>query len=269
LNKTDIEYGDYAFNPYSGCYHGCKYCFARGFAQRFEGGGLSSGGFVLPPLDAEVKGLHVLDAPEYRRTKAGQIVKATYPYGFEPTLYRYRMNEPYQENRKHGIVLVAYDGDLFGEWVPDEWIQQVFAACERAPWNTYMFLTKNFLHASKYKYHDNWWIGATFTDGSLHALNGDPWSVDGINRANLFLSIEPLLSQIKDLRYYLYAFKWVIVGAETGNRKGKVIPKREWVERIVTDCRAAGVPVFMKDSLRELMGVDFIQEWPEGRKGEV
>jgi protein gp37 len=33
--------------------------------------------------------------------------------------------------------------DLFGEWVPDEWIKEVFRACEEAPQHRYLFLTKN------------------------------------------------------------------------------------------------------------------------------
>jgi protein gp37 len=33
--------------------------------------------------------------------------------------------------------------DLFGEWVPDEWIEEVFKACAAAPRHRYMFLTKN------------------------------------------------------------------------------------------------------------------------------
>ena len=28
----------------------------------------------------------------------------------------------------------------------------------------------------------------------------------------------------------LHCFDWVIIGAETGNRKGKVVPKKEWID---------------------------------------
>lgn len=47
-----------------------------------------------------------------------------------------------------------------------------------------------------------------------------------------------------------------------GNRKGKVGPQRAWVEHIAQTCKASGIPLFMKDSLRELMGDDFRQEFP-------
>jgi len=38
---------------------------------------------------------------------------------------------------------------------------------------------------------------------------------------------------------------WVIVGAETGNRVGKIVPQREWMDTFLNLCR----PVFMKDGL--------------------
>ena len=49
-------------------------------------------------------------------------------------------------------------------------------------------------------------------------------------------------------------------------RKNKVIPKNEWIDNIVNICRERKVPVFMKESLRDLMGNDFIQELPEELK---
>ena len=57
-------------------------------------------------------------------------------------------------------------------------------------------------------------------------------------------------------------WEWVVIGAETGNSKHKTVPKREWVEEIVEVCKESGTPVFMKDSLRGLMGADFKQEFP-------
>ena len=61
---------------------------------------------------------------------------------------------------------------------------------------------------------------------------------------------------------YAGAIEWVIVGAETGNRKGKVIPKREWIKKIMDACDKYYVPLFMKESLRGIMGDDFRQELP-------
>ena len=44
--------------------------------------------------------------------------------------------------------------------------------------------------------------------------------------------------------------QWVILGAETGNRRDKVVPRREWVDQIAAFCAENEIPVFYKDNLR-------------------
>ena len=39
MNKTKIDWCDSTWNPVTGCLHGCKYCYARGIANRFGGKG--------------------------------------------------------------------------------------------------------------------------------------------------------------------------------------------------------------------------------------
>jgi hypothetical protein len=55
---------------------------------------------------------------------------------------------------------------------------------------------------------------------------------------------------------------WIVIGAETGNRKGRVIPKREWIEAIVNECRKNNIPVFLKNNLAPVWGDSLIQEYP-------
>lgn len=102
---------------------------------------------------------------------------------------------------------------------------------------------------------------------------------------NKFLSIEPIscdITEVEDernpgeklLEKFIYGedrpfhtdgiFKWVIVGAETGTRKDKVVPRKDWIDKLAALCDRAGVPIFMKDSLRGIMGADFRQEFPWG-----
>lgn len=54
---------------------------------------------------------------------------------------------------------------------------------------------------------------------------------------------------------------WIIVGAETGNRKNKVRPEKDWLGGIVNGCAEHNIPLFMKESLCGLMGNDFRQEF--------
>lgn len=77
--------------------------------------------------------------------------------------------------------------------------------------------------------------------------------------ANTFLSVEPILVDITKYHAWESIYRgmyadWVIVGAETGNRKNKVIPQKEWIDSIVADCADYGIPVFMKDSLIPVVG---------------
>ena len=58
---------------------------------------------------------------------------------------------------------------------------------------------------------------------------------------------------------------WVIVGAETGNRKGKVIPKKAWIDNLANECAKQGIPLFMKDSLIPIIGENNMKrEFPAG-----
>ena len=85
-------------------------------------------------------------------------------------------------------------------------------------------------------------------------LTDDLPDLSWVDEYTFFLSIEPILEPIQ-----LYVRPdWLIIGAETGNRKGKVIPERKWIEELV----ATGLPIFMKDSLIPIWGEDLIRQWP-------
>jgi len=62
-----------------------------------------------------------------------------------------------------------------------------------------------------------------------------------------FLSLEPLLEDIRlnPINFHYKGFiNWVIIGCESG--PGRRPCKLEWVRNIVDQCKAAGVPVFVK-----------------------
>ena len=263
--KTKIDWCDASWNPVTGCLHGCEYCYARGIAKRFgraatavcdEEGYPEYGGTTC--ADGTCHDLHY-PIEDYGRTQRA----APYPFEFDPTFHRYRLADP-QCWKKPRTIFVCSMADLFGDWVPDEWIAEVFKACEKAPQHRYLFLTKN---PARYdalidsgilpERCENMWYGTTCTDMTqpLH------WNCN----AHTFMSCEPMLAPWNPAGGRGIAKmipEWVIFGAETGNRKGRVTPRKEWVSNAVRQCRNNGCAVFMKESLRELMGKDFVQELP-------
>ena len=260
MDKTKIDWCDSTWNPVTGCLHGCQYCYARGIAKRF-GGNHDLDYFLETEENPELKEqkLHVLDAPLAKYNLEASV--APYPFYFEPTLYRYKLDE-YHKNKRSRNIFVCSMADLFGEWVPEEWIIEVFEACKKGPQHNYIFLTKNpkrYLDLDIYgklPKEDNFWYGQSVTK------IGDKYTDFNYVGYNWFLSLEPLLTPltITDMP------DWVIVGAETGRRKGKVIPKREWIEDIVNQCKERQIPVFMKSSLADIWGEPLIQEFPESLK---
>jgi len=296
-NKIEWLDGGATWNPVVGCLHHCEFCYARRIAQRFG-------------KHCTEQRIHVLNEPEYKEKLhydngyASVIASITppeieyrqspYPFGFEPTFHRYRLDEP-QRVKKPQNIFVCSMADLFGDFIPDDWIQEVFDACKKAPKHRYLFLTKN---PQRYGYINcdgqtlegckkcngcegehriltiyredeepfpELFFGASVTDyDSLYKA----W-----DSAAEWISIEPLLDDVGDECFSCDGetpagyrewkrWSWVVIGAESGNRKNKVIPKREWIESIVEKCRDWETPVFMKNSLREIWREPLIQEYP-------
>jgi protein gp37 len=224
--------------------------------------------------------LHKLEEPEETLTKKGLLKDAPYPYGFDPTFHRYRLEEP-QRIKKPQNIFVCSMADLFGEWVPDEWIKEVIDACKKAPQHRYLFLTKNYkryeiliskniLPSLQYPYY----FGVSITTNK-DAVEYRNWRLRSINNfkdnywINRYISAEPLQEETS-LQLNWVRADWVIIGAETGNRKGKIIPKKEWLKNIIWQCYSQGghqiVPVFMKDSLAGIWG-KLIREFPWEERG--
>lgn len=244
-DRSKIDWCDASWNPVSGCKHGCEYCYARSVARRF-------GCKITGDMG---NAMAILDEPYVSMDG----VKNPYPYEFLPTFHRYRLGIP-QTWKRPRTIFVCSMADLFGEWVDDEIILEVFQACREAPQHRYLFLTKNPVRyvqlGDRLPRDDNFWYGTTTTGPD------DPAFFSKVHHT--FLSIEPILERFGsggDNSSVMHT-GWTIIGAETGNRKDKVVPEKDWITDIVVACRKAGKPVFMKESLRELMAEDFIQEYP-------
>ncbi|MDI3548153.1 MAG: hypothetical protein PWR10_1805 [Halanaerobiales bacterium] len=219
MNWTTIEWTDFTWNPVVGCKHGCPYCYAKRFAERGLG--------------------------EYGKYKKGKR--------FQPRFFPGRLDEPKQRKRP-AKIFVSSMGDLFGDWVPDEWIEAVLDIVRGCPQHTFQFLTKNpdryynwFTFDMK-NIPDNIWIGAGADNATdAHTRSG---TLGFMGAKVKFLSLEPLLENVVEYVEW-ESLDWVIVGAQTG--PGAKKPKKEWVENIISYCRAYDIPVFLKDNL----------EWPE------
>lgn len=249
MEKTKIEWTDSTWNPVTGCCHKCPYCYARNIARRFSGGGVLKYGARA-----------VLNDPVIIDGK-----RAAYPYGFKPTFHRYRLKE-YRESKGRNIFVCSM-ADLFGAWVPDCWIQEVFDECLAAPQHNYIFLTKNparyiqLAKAGKLPQYNNFWYGSSVTGPH------DEYSWFD-EKYHWFLSVEPLLENLGEMSETALKPEWIIIGAETGRRAGKVVPALEWIESIVNQCRKYKIPVFMKDSLVDIWPHSLICEYPEELRKE-
>lgn len=266
-SKNGIEWCDYTWNPVTGCLHGCDYCYARRMANRFGGASEThhneTVGNECQWYTEETKETHDLLEPIYDVDRGHN---ASYPFYFDPTFHRYRLNEP-QKVKKPAKIFVVSMGDLFGDFMPDSWIEEVFRACEAAPWHKYLFLTKNpkrygaatvqYWQIFEHKKTSQHWFGVTIENQHKYETRGR--DTKAFSWMNLFLSLEPLQSEITFQPFTLSAIKWVIIGAQTG--PGAVQPEPEWVQSIIEQCRDAGVPVFVKSPLYKKFPV---QEWPEG-----
>lgn len=244
MNKTPIDWADFTWNIVTGCLHGCPYCYARRITQRFA------------PCEGNDPYFHLADTDtaairEYLAHGAGKVDKGVFPYGFKPTFYANRLDEP-KKLRKPSRIFVVSMGDLFGEWVPRSWIDAVLKVVAESPKHTFIFLTKNPRRYSEFIFPSNAWVGTTVTSASdLHRAD----HLENVKGAGVrYLSVEPILGPLALPKF----LDWTIVGAMTGPKS--VIPQKEWVDNIVADARRMGIPLFVK---RNVPYPCSITEFPE------
>lgn len=271
LHKSRIDWCDYTWNPVTGCRHGCSYCYARRIADRFKPQACERPAIEPVEYLPHGSGLYCIDTPSQVVDQDGRRLRGTpYPKGFEPTFHEYTLDFP-QHMDKPSKIFVSSMGDLFGEWVPDSWIEMVFEAAEKAPQHTYLFLTKNpqryidLALAGKLPAEPNFWYGTTITGPDMPFFFWD--------KVNSFVSIEPLLepftTEEAGEENPFERVGWVIVGAMTGPGSKYHQPERQWIENIMDAAAGAGIPVFLKDSLCPIWGEELVQAYPAGMPGWI
>jgi len=267
--STKIEWTDKTWNPIIGCSKisdGCKNCYAEKFANRLSGQFMDYG--------------LVIDNGKWNGH----------------TVFREKeLNKPFHW-KKPRMIFVCSMGDLFHESIPHSWIHEVFGVIQNNPNHTFQILTKRPDNALKFFEHlgnvmkngvckidfipiSNLWIGVTVeNDKNLHRIE----DLLKIPAKVHFVSAEPLLSEIilSDEEWFNYLegyetqmrsqgnmpmetrietnkIDWVIAGRETG--PGARPMKREWIESLYEQSKAAGVPFFDK---RDELGLN-LKEYPK------
>lgn len=136
------------------------------------------------------------------------------------------------------------------DW-PEDWRETVFQEMSKYPRNTYIFLTKRPQFIDIDVRNMPWmWMGCTVTNRS--DVRRIQQMKQHMKASNYHVTFEPLHGDVGIID--LSGIKWVVIGAETGIRSGKIIPKKDWVMNIVEQADRRNIPVFMKDSLFSIVG---------------
>lgn len=162
-------------------------------------------------------------------------------------------------DRKRPRNLLLTGMSDFSDWDP-EWREEVFARIGQNPQHQYIFLTKR---PEKVRFStelDNVWFGVTVTSekekGRIKAMR------EHIRAKHYQVSFEPMFDNIGEVDFT--GVEWIVVGTETGRRKGKSESKQEWVWNLTNQAHSRGIPVFMKEDLLPVMGeAQMIQELPQ------
>jgi protein gp37 len=169
------------------------------------------------------------------------------------------------KSKKPKIIFMDSMSDI-ADWEL-EWKFEVRSAISANPQHTYLFLTKRPEDCIFIK-GKNIWNGVSVTRwDEFQRIDDLYWSCGGEND-NLFVSFEPLQEPITAIRLLeIGRFGWAIIGAETGNRKGKFVPTKKDMLGLVYALRGLKVPTYMKDSCVPIVGEEnMLREFPEGLK---
>jgi len=217
LNKQDntsIEWAQWSWNPITGCKHDCPYCYARDIASRF------------------------------------------YPQKFEPSIYPERFNAPKNtkvpsaanEDVAYKNIFTGSMTDVFGRWVPDEWIRRTIGVVkECSQWN-FLFLTKfpQRVHEYETDLPSNAWMGTT-VDCQQRVDNAEK-AFAKMSGGTKWLSIEPMLTPLQFSRLDL--FDWIVIGgASKSTKTPDWKPPFDWIADLHMQARDNGCKVYHKDNL--------------------
>jgi protein gp37 len=214
FNRTNaqVDWAWWTWNPVHGCRHNCAYCYARDIANRF------------------------------------------YPEKFEPTFHPERLaapqNTPLPPEAEADIrarcVFVVSMGDLFGNWVPQEWIDAVLAEVQAAPQWNFLFLTKFPQRLAEQRWPANAWVGTSVDE--QYRVEIAEKAFRKVEAPVKWLSCEPLRERLTFRALDL--FDWVVLGGQSASSGAPAFqPPWEWVEHLMRQAREAGCMLYFKPNL--------------------
>jgi len=235
--KYSIGWCDNTINVMWGCLNNCDYCISRKIAK--------------------LRGKYIGKIRKYNDIIINKMIN------FEPVVFPEwdKIFERKCKNKKPKRIFMNMMSDIY--YWPEDLMEKVLEKTKSYPQHVFQFLTKFPYVYSQWHFPDNCWLGVTITKESDFA-KGIPYDFT-CSKNITFLSIEPLLDKIDPNLYTELNIGWVILGIETGNRKGKVIPKLEWIIEIVKYCRNNKIPVYLKDSIIKLYP-NIVFEYPNYHK---
>lgn len=236
--KSDIEWTEATWNPVRGCVKvspGCKHCYAEAFAERF-------------------------------RSVAGH----PYEQGFDPRLVRDHLHDPFSW-KKPRRVFVNSMSDLFGDFVPDGYVMDVWRVMAQCRLHTFQILTKR---ADRMAAWLAKWADWREPDGSLEPrMARGPEAVRAAHRAkraHLFADMiegwgeppsgagYPLYDWMEGPRWWPTVLRNVHLGVSVEDRKYG-LPRIDHLRRVPAAVRFLSVEPLLEDlGTVDLTGIHWV-----------
>lgn len=183
-----------------------------------------------------------------------QRCKLCYDFIPHPHLERLDQLKPTQKPKR---IFLDSMWDWCSAGVKKEWLETILAKIRQCPQHTFQILSKRPNRYSRFSYPENVWLGTSV------ATNADLYRIHDLSRVvphNIrFVSIEPIHEKL-DFWFTGKAVDWIIIGAETGHRKGRIVPEPEWISSLVENGKAENIPVFIKDNVK--YSCEVIRDFP-------
>jgi protein gp37 len=212
-----IDWARFTWNPITGCLHDCPYCYARDIAERFHSEG-----------------------------------SPAFPDGFAPALRADRLSAPINQlppqsdDPRDARIFTGSMADMFGRWVPAEWINAVLGIAREARQWEFLMLTKFPKRMSEFEIPNNVWMGTT-VDCQARVAAAEA-GFERVQARVKWLSVEPMLEPIRFSR--LDRFNLLVIGgASVSKNTPRWIPPFEWVADLMRQADDAGCAVFLKSNL--------------------